>query len=77
MFSPRLVENLKPVTHASTVSAEEDKINRVVAHSILAAFGTPSSPQVLNVLKATIFLTRLKQLLPSQEYVYNTRSQVL
>ncbi|EEU38850.1 uncharacterized protein NECHADRAFT_83168 [Fusarium vanettenii 77-13-4] len=48
-----LVENLNPVTHSSQVSEGEDKINLAVAHSILEAFGTPSSPQVLNVLKAT------------------------
>ncbi|RTE83265.1 hypothetical protein BHE90_002210 [Fusarium euwallaceae] len=39
-------------THKSQTSAWEDKINLAVTHSILDAFGTSNSPQILNVLKA-------------------------
>ncbi|KAI8676000.1 hypothetical protein NCS57_00503000 [Fusarium keratoplasticum] len=53
--SPWLVAAPDTPTQSSRTSAGEDKINLAVAHSILGAFGTPSSPQVLNVLKAVSF----------------------
>lgn len=54
MFSPRL-EAEPTTTKTSQTSAGEDKIKLAVEHSILEAFGTPSSPQVLNALKAVGF----------------------